>query len=399
MLATPRRTLTVAVALAFAPSVAPAAAGVVRPAAPVAPAFQHGLIPRVLTPAQAAGLRPTALAPWVRLRPDRFAPSGQSIHGVYGAKAAPTTLWVTDDYEIYEINDKGTKVLATFTDCSGPEGIKVDHSRNVWVACTNSGTVNMYAPGATKATLTLVDNPGGVAYDTVDVAVDGAGNVYASSLYAYQCNKVKCYFDPGEISYWTASNVRDGASPSGVVNDGNLTDMDYFLDVDAAGNIYTDYDNCGSSSSCTYDVDKIANPQAPTPTITTLLNSLQFPGGIYVSKSTKYGTLNVGDQGANVISQYALPTPLGSPVVLGPVGSGSGSSSGSCSGSGSGSGPGSGGEGPVGFGWLAKDTQVAVAVCSSLVVGHKPFPPGVFVARPQPAYVTPIGAAYNPSDK
>src|SRR5579862_4312451 len=45
---------------------------------------------------------------------------------------AGTSLVVTDDYSnyIWQMNAGGTKILGYLTDCSGPEGAKVDHNGN-----------------------------------------------------------------------------------------------------------------------------------------------------------------------------------------------------------------------------------------------------------------------------
>ena len=205
---------------------------------------------------------------------------------------------VTDDFG-YIFWLSGKKVAGYATDCSGAEGAKTDHNGNVWVACTNTSTINEYAPGATSATLTLVDNPGGVYYYTADVAVDSAGDVWASSLYAFSCTTYYCYFYPGQISFWAASNVTNGASPSGTVADANINEEAFFVDVNPAGSTaYVDYYGCGTYS-CGYAADMISGTSVST---FIPFGGLSFPGMVYY---TGAGNVEVLDQLAIVITEYS----------------------------------------------------------------------------------------------
>jgi len=220
------------------------------------------------------------------------------------------------------LNSKFSKITSYLTDCSGAEGLKVDHHKNLWVACTNTGTVNMYAPGATSATMVLNDNynlPAGYYFYTADVAVTSAGNVFASSLYAFYCTSVSCFFVPGQVSYWT--NPTNGASPTGQVADANINQEAFFLDTDAAGqNLYVDYYGC-TNTYCGYGLDAIGNPTGATDTVTNEIavnsGALQFPGGVYVLHKPA-GTVAVNDQVTHLITVYQA-SPWTALAQLGPT--------------------------------------------------------------------------------
>ncbi len=287
---------------------------------------------------------------------------------------------------IFELARSG-KIVAYLNDCSGAEGLKVDGAGNLWVACTNTGTVNMYHPGAKTATLTLNASPQSatVSYYTGDVAVDPSGNVYAANLYAFSC-VTGCVYLPGNVVYWTAADVKNGARPSGVVNDADLNGQADFLDVDAAGNVYVDYYGCQPGVlNCGNGLDGIASPQAQNPVVTVLIDPtsdiIGYPGGVY---TTSGGTeLNVLDQASRKIL-YGAANPA-SFVQTGLWGPTPQSVQQSCD--------------PVSMGWNKTETLVYVAdsECRALDIGT--IPHNKFSAHPSIDFALPIGAGTTPSDK
>jgi hypothetical protein len=180
------------------------------------------------------------------------------------------------------------------------EGMKVDHDQNLWVVC--SGSIEEFAPGDTAPSLTYVDNPDGDYYFIADVAIDSAGDVWASSLYGFsQSNE----FEYGQISYWAAGSP-SGSSPTGTISDPNIG-YAYFIDVDPAGrNVYVDYENIGFTG---YDVDAIDGRKVET------FDQVVEPGGIYTSAN---GNVNVGDQNSASITAFSRST-LRQVAVYGPV--------------------------------------------------------------------------------
>jgi hypothetical protein len=297
----------------------------------------------------------------------------------FRTKLPPGTItnFLSDDSGyIFEL--AGSKVVGYLTDCSGAEGMKVDHSGNLWVACTNTGTVNEYAPGASSATLTLVDNPGGATYYTADVAVDSAGDVWASSLYAFYCSSYYCYFYPGQVSFWAAGSYSNGSSPTGTVTDTNINEEGFFLDASPSGSdVYVDYEEC-TSTTCGFAADDISGS-----TITQFapIGSISFPGGLYY---TGTGTVNLLDQDAHVITVFSGDVATG--AYYGPTPE---NLEGGCD--------------PVDTGYNLGDSEVAIgdAGCHSLDEGklaaHHGH--GSFKAKPNINFSLPIGAAFSPSDK
>lgn len=295
-------------------SIAPAAASISHGPQSNQPSFQMGIIPHQILRSELGKYNhPAAVRPSVYAAAQKFAKTHHvDLKGLtkgYRPDAKAIGI-VTDDYGyIWIMNSKFTSITSYLTDCSGAEGAKVDHNKNLWVACTNTGTVNEYNPGATSASMVLNDNPGGVTYYTADVATDHAGNVYASSLYAFYCTTYSCFFYPGHVDYW--SSPSNGASPTGTVNDPNINEEGFFLDSDNAGtNVYVDYFGC-TSTYCGYALDQIANPTSATPTVTNEIatNSgiIGFPGGVYVAHT---GFVIVNDQAYHTITEYQ-PSPWG----------------------------------------------------------------------------------------
>jgi len=348
-------------------------------------AFQWGIIPRTVTREQVDALRPSVLPRVVQERGVLWARehSRTKLSLSSRPQAKQSALYVTDDSGyIFVMDTGGTKVLNSLSDCNGPEGAKVDHRGDLWVACTNSSTINMYKPGATAATLTLNDSISGLPYFVSDVAFDKAGNLYAASLYAYFCSSSGCTFMPGQLSYWTPANLCNGCMPSGQVNDPNLNGEAFFLDSTQAGVLYVDYYGCIGSSNCGYALDQIQQPLTK-PAVTTPIpfGQIGYPGGVYIDKSQD---INVLDQSSGVMTQYnanpfgILKVRQASPQNI----------QGTCD--------------PVAFGFNLKgDIAMGDSGCHALVLG-KPIlsaPWVVWTDKFNIDFSLPVSGAYLPSDK
>ena len=352
-------------------SLAPAAA-TIKPVAN-GPAFQR-VVPDVISRSQLHLTRPAAVPVTIQRRAGK-------IHVPAGVRKGfrhdgASNIYLTDDSGyIFQLNKKGTTVLGYATDCSGAEGAKVDHSGNLWVACTNTSTVNEYTPASSgTASLVLTDNPGGIDYYTADVAVDNAGNVYATSLYAFSCTST-CFFYPGQVSKWSAP-----VTPSSVpvtVADPNINEEGFFLDVDTAGNVYVDYDSCGTSF-CGYGLDQITGSGVNN-LISYTSGSIQFPGGVYV---TQNGNVNLIDQIAGTETQYIVSPfgPAGFAVSI------QYNLQHGCD--------------PVSGGWSKGDKKIGIgdAGCHALQLG-KATNGNTLTGLANINFSLPIGAAFAPSDK
>ncbi|MGC1381850.1 MAG: hypothetical protein WA814_12605, partial [Candidatus Baltobacteraceae bacterium] len=263
-------------------------------------------------PAVGPAGRPSALPPSVRerllatlaLRPRPV---------VRFHRNAKVGLWVSSSFYNYIFGQSanGKKTLtaidAASNACYAPTGIKVDHAGNLWVACYGG-----YAPGAVQEYPRGSKTPSAVFEDAgcagsgcsftgypLDEAFDRNGNVFATNAFVQYCNP-SCE-DTGDIAFWSTSAP---SAPPALISDPNLLDP-YFMDVDNAGNLYVDGYGC-LGSACGYLLDEISNPTT-APAIVNLIapRTIGYAGGVYVSNG---GTvLNLIDQDARTISQYALP--------------------------------------------------------------------------------------------
>ena len=301
---------------------------------------------------------------------------GPTLHAARITRAfrhdAAAKMWMSDNGGyIWQLDSKGG-VVGALTDCHGPEGIKVDHARNLWAVCNGATTIQEYAPGATSASLVLNDSPG---FFPNDVATDPTGNVYAVNTDGFICHGSSCTSYPGNVVYWLSAHLHSGATPDGMVADPNMY-QGFFLDTDAAGNVYVDMLN---ESADRGETDEIADPLGSNPTITNLKINPSYPGGVYVSNG---GTvLNVVDQLRRTISRYTLPS--GPPLHhLGPLPE---NYEKSCN--------------PIGLGFSLNDSDVAVAdvACRALdrgiVVSNR------FTALVSNSFLAPVTAAFTVSDK
>jgi hypothetical protein len=363
----------VAASLAAA-TVAPAAAGIVKYGPGVGQANVR--IP-ALVYRQAAGL---AKAPVTQGAMQRLL-SIITTHARPNLKANPHAnvgLWVSDlglDYLLGQTANGVHNVTAIDTlsnNCFFPIGIKVDHHKNVWVACNYNystfanGMIQEYSSaGALLNTYNdEICNPtcSFAGYPT-DEAWDASGNVFAANSSDNSGN--------GTVSWWPAL----GGNPT-VITDSNLASVD-FMDTDSFGNLYVD----GYAYSGGYELDKISTPTT-TPTVTVLIpgGTIGFPGGVYVSTHLGVQTLNVTDQIARTITGYPLPFgPLNrllGPTVTNVAGSGE----------------------PVSGGFNKANTAQADGDASGwLDVGK--VVPNTYAGIASINFSAPEGAAYSPSDK
>ena len=364
----------VAASLAVA-TVAPAAAGIVK----YGPGAGHA---SVRIPAmvyrQAAGL---AKAPVTQGAMQRLL-SIITTHARPNLKANPHAivgLWVSDLGSDYLLGQtaKGihnvTAVDALANNCFFPIGIKVDHHRNLWVACQYNystfanGMVQEYS-SAGGLLNTYNDEIGcpscSFAGYPSDVAWDAGGDVFAANS--------DDSLGTGTVSWWPAT----GGNPTSIT-DPNLSSVS-FMDTDSSGNLYVD----GSAYSGGYEVDEISTPTT-NPTVTVLIpgGTISFAGGVYVSTHRGVQTLNVTDEIARTITGYPLPFSPTFNRLLGPTVT-------NVSGSGE----------PVSGGFNMANTSQADGDASGwLDVGK--VASNTYRGVTSIDFLAPEGAAYSPSDK
>ncbi len=330
----------------LAACIAPAAANVRPSSATTAPHFAAGNfhLPSLLSPQERAKLA-KRLAHYKR--PNLSSVRHDAASNIWLSDYGASYLWETDA-------KTGKKIVGQINmqsnGCYGNNGILVDHSRNLWVACaalgseySSVGGIQEYAPGATSPTLTLNYNgpSGGVIAAPGDVAVDAAGDVFATNLeYLYGCNPSCTGYDITSYTYWKAgtyspsgANVQSGTTEDTLADAGQSFSAQS-LDVSANGNdLYLAWYGQGFTSSSYSQfggVDDISNPMAASPTMTNLIGNggpgpaVLFPGGVQVTTKGGKSYLNVQDggygyqnnvlvTGANELYQFQLPF-TGSPI-------------------------------------------------------------------------------------
>ncbi|HVN70195.1 MAG TPA: hypothetical protein VMU38_11175 [Candidatus Binatia bacterium] len=276
--------------------------------------------------------------------------SPQAVSPVAGGVA----LWISSPQqnEIFGLGKDGTRVLTKIdgaaNSCYSPNGIKVDHGGNLWVACYSNyplstcqggspgceGLVQMYPSGSVQPVTyrPLKGSCAGnrrheICSDTFaapsDVALDASGNVFSVNATIGGCtegsNWVSCGGnDSGSFSYWI---VGKPIRPMRIAAIDNMQAASY-LDADAAGNLYVSGSVSGTCvpPACATIVDEIAKPTSKSRVVTQIIGPTSDQlGGVYVSKNGS--VLDVVDETARTISQYALPwvaseTPFN---VLGPT--------------------------------------------------------------------------------
>ena len=313
---------------------------------------------------------------------------------------ASVGLWVADTDYAYLLglsaNGKSTINLVNLepNNCYLPIGLKVDHQKNLWVACQYdystfaNGVIQEYSSAGVLLhsynDTNYSCNSSGCStnYEAgypIDVAWDSHGNVFASNIETatVSCNPSCTYTYSPTVSWWPSS----GGNPT-FITDPNMAANGamLYLDTDTAGNVYVD-GNTSPDYPGSPQLDEISNPTT-NPTISNLIppGTITYGGGVYVSTKGGVQTLNVTDQLARTISQYPLPFGALS-RVLGPTltnfqGNGD----------------------PISGGFNKLDTlQVTADGYSWLNVGK--VNPNVYSALTNFNIGNPEGAAYSPSDK
>ena len=370
------------------------------------PRAQRVMLPKGVRPAPVAERFERETAEWSREHPLRAgSPFRDDSPGQYlwfgDARGA---IWQTKAGSTPK--DTGAKVVGALYDCNNPLGLKIDHAGNMWVACAGNGTINMYAPKATKATLVLHETrtEGSTQIQAIpdDVAFDASGNVYVGNEQVITSNGSGASFDIAEVDVFLASSKCGGKPCNNATPDIELIDphansctdcqivesAETFVDVDARGNLYEDFlyqaGKCGRKrckiTVSTIGVDVVAAPLKKNPTFKSLVRGMIFPGGLYIT--SKGRVANVLDRGTDIITQYTLPS-FHATGTLGPTPQDK--HFGDCD--------------PFGIGFNEAATLIAAGdtTCHDSIVGL--VAKNQFASHLNLAYGELAGAAFGPSDK
>jgi hypothetical protein len=301
--------------------------------------LEGGLTPLKLLELQAEGKLPSWVSPPL-LRRMIKAREGRRPHLNVRHHTGRVVFWTSNGSYDYLIGlseqHKTLAVIDTASNgCYAPATVKVDHQRNVWIACELNNSVGVAVQeyskaGVLKNSFTGMPCKGSGCQSSFAYIYDGgstAKNVFGAVSLAgvLMCKSSSCewkYFTG--FVYWPAGN------PSGKITGVTLPYGDPgvesvgFMDLDKSGNIWFDYYGCPSSEWCGYALGEITNPTSPSFGFNTILSPASFdpcPAGIYVSNQRGAETLNVTDTCSREIYQYHMPVTSGSKPfkVLGPT--------------------------------------------------------------------------------
>jgi hypothetical protein len=248
-------------------------------------------------------------------------------------------IWETNAAQTVE--GTGTTIVGALYDCGAPYGLKFDTAGNLWAACSATGTVNMYAPKATTATLVLhatrTEGSSQVTALTDDVVRDAAGNVYVANAVTKSGSFFSATYTVGEIDVFLAKCGGlpcNGATPDIVLTDPDVNhpcpkkgscELNYglsFIDIDANGTLYQDFFDkvyaCTQKCKLVHvsvGLEKISNPLKKAK-YTSLVRRMVSPAGISITAAGS--VLNMLDAGTGMISQYTL-FPFKKQGALGPT--------------------------------------------------------------------------------
>jgi hypothetical protein len=238
---------------------------------------------------------------------------------------AGVAIWATNPEYSYLIGmNKSTKKVLTYSDTGDygsydPITVKVDHSKNVWVANEENssyegGAVQEYgSSGSYMNTYSFNPNCGsGYVYYCYGYGLDSAensSNVFAGMPYFY--TDTEYGFDTGSGIFKFTNGDPSGGSTYYAFSDKNddynctvysaydyQCDEVYYMDVDNSGNVWFDFSGSGGAG-----LGELT--QYGTYNVIFGSGTYGFPGSVYVSNS---GTvLNVTDQDSRMTYQYHLP--------------------------------------------------------------------------------------------
>jgi sugar lactone lactonase YvrE len=179
---------------------------------------------------------------------NEYGVDGYSKNGPFGvALDASSNIWMssnitTNSIVQYQNGGAGTTPLRSITTPASfnPEALVIDQSGNVWASDAQDGTTNhndviLVTPTATTGTLVT----GGGAENTVGMAVDGSGLVYAASVTGGASNT-------GSLAVFNSSATPlsggNGINGQFTVSGGSAQvpmDGPYFIAIDGSGNVWS----------------------------------------------------------------------------------------------------------------------------------------------------------------
>lgn len=304
---------------------------------PAAPMFmpKGKISPLELLKLQAAGkMAGPVPVKTLKLQLKNIEQGGQHQIKVRKDKSSATLMWVSDTDANYVVGQgKKNKTVAAVDmyddDCYYPVTVKVDHTKNVWVACEynssfeGASTVELSSTGTMENAYTYTSCPLSncdywYAYG-FDEATTSSDVFQSLAFYEDEICNPSCIFSyGGGFEYWPKGSP---STEPALLTVGSYCDPicdNYYMDVDSSGNIWFDYYGY-YDGEYGYGLGEITNPTS-SPAFVSILKpgSLEFAGGVWVNGA---GTkLTVTDQETRDVYVYALPYVASeTPTVLGPT--------------------------------------------------------------------------------
>jgi hypothetical protein len=203
----------------------------------------------------------------------------------------------TNDVYVYSA---AKKLVATITGFDEPQGLAGTKAGSFYVANTAASTIPLYKNDYKTVIATLQDPgeyPAGVGYDETTGTV-GVTNIISTSDTA------------GSVSFYAKGKTK----PCKTVSNSSFEEV-YFGAFDAKGDFFVS----GFSTSGTVLIGEVVGGcNAKTITPLKISNSIEFPGGVQV---TKAGDIAIDDQEGFAIYTYKPPVKgsLGKPVSTTPL--------------------------------------------------------------------------------
>ena len=261
---------------------------------------------------------------------------------IYHVRTEPAkvALWASNNFDNYLFGvdatlNKTVVVIDTMGySCYGPATVKVDHKRNVWIACNAIHPTSFAQYGGEQEYGSDGEFKRSYRYDasaqcshlpycyaeSLDGGPDKFGHVFAELSYGNFSQGSRMLLNPG--FYWW--NKDDRSAPATFIPVSlycaPFCDVDY-MDTDDDGNIWFDFHGpILGNEQYSGGLGEVTHPTTK-PSVKVILppGSFRAPGGVYVSG---HGTvLNVTDQLTRETYQYRLPvTPSSTPFnTLGPT--------------------------------------------------------------------------------
>jgi DNA-binding beta-propeller fold protein YncE len=195
---------------------------------------------------------------------------------------ARAEIFISDAYDglVNGYNLKTGSLAEQLTGFSLPQGLATDRKGNLFVAATGNSAVYVFAPGATKASLTLHDT----GWYPTGVCVSIKGEVAVA-------NRNSLSYGPGNVTFYKPGQTK----PFNAVSGATMSTPE-FCAYDVRGNLFASGVGSGAGS-----VVEIVHGGSGTSFKDLGIHNIQIVGGIEIARN---GDILVLDQNSGTILRY-----------------------------------------------------------------------------------------------